>query len=300
MGYLLVFILLLTPKTLFAQEYFSINVDNDLFFLTDHYYSSGIFLQYGKQLKGNDSLAKKYVLWELAQEIYTPNDNFTADSKSFDYPYGGWSYFKLTFQREQTEQKQTQWGLQLGITGAASGAEWMQNNYHHYVLGIPESIWTDEVPEAFHLNFFTDSFNQWLYSDKVSLQSHIFTIIGTQKIAAGGAIGFSLGKQSVLNKGGNILLDSQNGNGLYFGLRMNFTAHDYMISGSLFNTKARFTVPVNRLRAKIEAGYAIHKNDWRISVMYNMQSPDNKTQPQEVHHYLNITLSSFLGSLIAK
>ena len=291
------FIFITTSKALSAQEYFSLNFDNDLYFIADRYYSSGIFLQYGKQIKPKKGAkeidVKKYLLWELGQELYTPKYRYTSDTNLFDYPYGGWSYLKLTFQKEHDPNKQTQLGVQLGVTGSASGAQWMQNNYHRLVLGLPELVWTDEVPQAFHVNFFTDSFKRWNLSHKVALQSHVFSTIGTQNIFAGGALGFALGEQTVLTKGGNVLIENQQGEGVYFGLRIQFIAHDYMLSGSLFNEKSRFTVPVNRIRAYIESGYAVHKNNWRFALMYFNRSPDNKIQPQKGHHYLNITISRF-------
>ena len=61
--------------SLHAQSrYFNLNVDNDLFFVTDYYYSSGIFLQYGRELKTEDEedVQRQFRLWELGQEIYTP------------------------------------------------------------------------------------------------------------------------------------------------------------------------------------------------------------------------------------
>tara|TARA_B110001469_G_C9641479_1_gene322701 strand:- start:409 stop:1308 length:900 start_codon:yes stop_codon:yes gene_type:complete len=297
-------IALIIPKSLVAQEYFSLNIDNDLYFMMDHYYSSGIFLQYGKQLRNtdslNDTLPKKYVLWELGQEIYTPSLRYTSNSAVYDYPYGGWTSLKLTFQKELSKNKQHQWGIQLGATGDASGAQWMQNTYHRLVLGLPELPWTDEVPQAFHLNVFADTFKRWYLHEQVAVQSHVFGTVGSQKISGGAALGFVLGKQTVLSKGGNVLIDQQQGDGLYFGVRLQYIAHDYMLSGSLFNDNAPFTLPVNPFRAMFEAGYAIRKNDWRFAFTYFTRSPDNKVQPQQGHHYLNITLSRFFDSKTTK
>jgi len=73
-----VFIFITTSKAVYAQEYFSLNIDNDLYFKLDRYYSSGIFLQYGKQLQPKEASSeidtKKFLLWELGQELYTPID----------------------------------------------------------------------------------------------------------------------------------------------------------------------------------------------------------------------------------
>jgi len=53
-------------------------------------------------------------------------------------------------------------------------------------------------------------------------------------------------------------------------------------------------------QATIEAGYAVHKNNWRLALIYFNRSPDNKTQPQKGYHYLNITISRFFDTVVSK
>jgi hypothetical protein len=76
-----------TTPLLAQSRYFNLNVDNDLFFITDYFYSSGIFLQYGKEIltEEKDSL-RKFRLFELGQEIYTPSDRYSIDPQEYDYP----------------------------------------------------------------------------------------------------------------------------------------------------------------------------------------------------------------------
>tara|TARA_B100000767_G_scaffold275578_1_gene313443 strand:+ start:25108 stop:26040 length:933 start_codon:yes stop_codon:yes gene_type:complete len=287
-----------TQSVSHAQKYFSLGVDNDLYFLGDKYYSSGIFLQYGKQLipkeKAEQEFPKSYLLWELGQEIYTPSNRLTTDTSGYDYPYGGWLYIKVSFQKGITSNKQWQWGVELGATGDASLAQWMQNTYHRLFLNLKELPWIDEVPQAFHLNIFADSFRRWQVGEYVALQSHLFSKLGTQRIFAGLALGLNFGKQIVLPIGGNVLLEKKKGSGVYFGGRIQYIAHDYMLSGSLFNDNGPFTLPLNRVRALVEFGYSFHKGPWRISTVFFNRSPDNKIQSQKSHRYLKISITRFL------
>ena len=69
-----------------AQSYIEISVDNDLYFKTDHYYSSGIFISYGKKKED------KIYYWTLAQHIYNPSLRYTNDISVMDYPYSGWLF----------------------------------------------------------------------------------------------------------------------------------------------------------------------------------------------------------------
>ena len=78
-----------------AQRYINLSVDNDLYFGTDWYYSSGIFISTGKlKIVENqeEGFPKTYLHWTLGQEIYTPSTRYTRDESYFDYPYGGWLY----------------------------------------------------------------------------------------------------------------------------------------------------------------------------------------------------------------
>ena len=80
-------------SSLTAQRYVGLNVDNDLYFGIDRYYSSGIFFEFGKLLKKpQDSLSKwGYVSrhWTIGQEINTPSFRYTASLSNMDYPYNG-------------------------------------------------------------------------------------------------------------------------------------------------------------------------------------------------------------------
>ena len=80
-----------------AQKYVGLNVDNDLYFKSDRYYTSGIFVEYGKlNKKSSDSLYKwNYISkhWSIGQEINTPSLGSTSLISRMDYPYNGWLYF---------------------------------------------------------------------------------------------------------------------------------------------------------------------------------------------------------------
>lgn len=287
-----------TQSISFAQKYFSLDVDNDLYFSSDKYYSSGIFLQYGKKLNPKEKVdqesSRSYLLLELGQEIYTPSDRYSTNNSDYDYSYGGWLYLKAAFQEEITSNNHWQWGVQFGATGDTSLAQWIQNTYHRLFLNLRELAWTDEAPQAFHMNAFVDSFRRWHFGEFVAFQTHLNSTLGTQRISAALALGFNLGNQIVLPNGGNVLLGKKKGSGIYLGGRIQYIAHDYMLSGSLFKDNNPLSLPVNRVRTLIEIGYSFHKGPWRISTVFFNRSPDNKAQNQKKHRYLKITLTRFL------
>jgi len=116
-----------------AQRYVNVHVDNDLYFGIDRYYSSGIFLSYGKILKPKkDSLTtdRQRVThqWTLGQEINTPSFRLTRDLSKMDYPYNGWLFLRFIEDRFKQPNFGVGWGIEVGTTGAnASFAAPLQN-----------------------------------------------------------------------------------------------------------------------------------------------------------------------------
>mgnify|MGYP001362015961 FL=1 len=90
------FIFVISNLTLAQSSYLNLDVENDLYFLTDEYYSSGIFIEVGKVVE-KDSI-KKFKIWELGQEIYTPSETDSKDFQNYDYPFGGWTFLKYILQ----------------------------------------------------------------------------------------------------------------------------------------------------------------------------------------------------------
>ena len=122
-----------------AQKYIGLNVDNDLYFKSDRYYTSGIFVEYGKLIKKSaDSLYKwNYISkhWTIGQEINTPSLGSTSLISRMDYPYNGWLY--LGYKQEFFQNPDFGYGLgfEIGTTGASESlAKFFQNTYHVNIL----------------------------------------------------------------------------------------------------------------------------------------------------------------------
>ena len=96
-------IFLISNLTIAQSSYLNLDVENDLYFLTDEYYSSGIFIETGKVVK-KDSI-KKFKIWELGQEIYTPSDTDSKDFENYNYPFGGWTFLRHVLQIEKKIKK---------------------------------------------------------------------------------------------------------------------------------------------------------------------------------------------------
>lgn len=283
-----------------GQKYARLSVDNDLYFLTDRYYSSGIFLSYGykkiKQIDELDSLDNStYVHWHLGQEVYTPARLQTRDLSKLDYPFGGWLFIEREVHKYLNKNTAYAWGIQIGTTGDESLAPWMQNFYHLNFLKLPRVTWEAAMPQEMHLNLNINMKKKFMLEEKFYFLSDFFSSLGTQKTTLGAQFGFFMGKTNRFSFMGNPLKSKgDNGLSFYIGSRQEYRFHDYMISGSLFNDNATFTLPSRKYRSSFEFGASLNNDKWEILALISNTSRDNEKQLFFRHTYLNISISKHL------
>lgn len=283
--------------SLFCQQYVNLSVDNDLYFETDWYYSSGIFISLGKLIKEDNQeevFPKKYVHWILGQEIYTPSRRYIRDIGKFDYPYGGWLFLERSF--EKYKSAFSVWGgsVKLGVTGQASLAPYFQNLYHDKVLGLPNVTWEQALPQRIHLNLNVIHKKRLPLIEHLALLYEFFGTLGTQRISYGGRIGLLYGTSKAVSFLGNPLEMKSKGYGIYAGTRQEYRPHDYMISGSLFDNDAPFVLDAIGYKNSLEVGFAYYTPKWRFLTLWNSISKDNRLQSGLRHYYLNISVGRFL------
>ena len=278
-----------------AQNYLGLNVDNDLYFGSDRYYSSGIFLEYGFHRKAkSDSIINKYFLskhWTLGQEIYTPSLHKTTDKKDMDYPYSGWLFLRYVEERYINSDFGFGWGVTFGISGAeASLAKKMQNTYHIVVLNLEELSWSFSIPQAFHINAQT-SFSSGINIRKnIKFVQHSYFEFGTFRIGAKTRFGFQWGNLQGLPFFGNRLEKIMRGLALFTGTVLEYKYHDYSLTGSLFKNNSPFDFEMKRFTNTLQAGIIIHQNPWRLHLLFNSISKNIDEQQYKRHPFLNITL----------
>ena len=288
--FILVIVSLHGIGSLYAQRYLNLSVDNDLFFGRDRYYSSGIFINSGKLNKNSDKLIN-YTHWTLGHEIYTPSLRYTKDVEYYDYPYGGWLFFQWAVERQLNLCNAWLWSIKVGVTGKASFAQLLQNLYHDKILGLPNMAWEKPVPQRFHVNL------NGLYKKRINIFSKaailadFFGNLGTQRTAIGSNIGILLGSSKVISFIHNPLEMQNVGFGFYIGSRFEYRFHDFMISGSLFDNEAPFTLDPIPYKYNALVGLAFYGKQLHFQMLFNRASLDNTTQKIKAHNYLNISLS---------
>ena len=293
---LLVLFLFATSAGVSAQKYVGLNVDNDLYFGIDRYYTSGIFIEFGGlQKQTSDSLSKIRIIshhWTLGQEINTPAIRVTQQLSQMDYPYNGWLFLGYKKEYYLRPNLGYGWGIQAGTTGAnTSLAKFLQNTYHVNVLGLPPLSWSRSIPQAFHLNGNASFFWGETLIGKVKWVNQNQLQAGTFRNSFKSRFGFQFGGLSGLPFFGNRLEIAQNGFSFFMGMQLEYNVHDYSLSGSLWRDTSPFNLVVEKWRNNYQAGIIYFRMPWRTQILLNNTSRYIETQKYKRHPFLKIILT---------
>ena len=292
-----IYLAVLFTNFLYSQNTINLDVDNDLYFAKDFYYSSGIFLTYSKFAKSKNEKAL-INHFTIGQEIYTPSSQFFIKDevypRKYDYPYSGWLFFKYKNQRALTDTSSLSLSGKLGITGSASLAKGMQNLYHRLALNLPDLLWNAQMPQEVHLNFLINYFKGFNVEENVNLETKLFSEVGTYQIKTGLDIGIMIGLLDSFHFFDNIMNMKQNKLSFYLGTRQEYYFHDFNIEGSLFNDNASLTMKSKKYRNIIQVGLLQRLNKFQILTTFNSMSQDNYKQRFQRHPYLKISITYLL------
>lgn len=290
-----------------AQQYAGLSIDNDLFFGKDYYYSSGVFLQYGKTVspyekpRAADKFFKdelenkqrKSIHWRLGQQIFNPIGRYDSISDHMDYPFSGYLFLERSEQTHKSDKEILSWGLQLGLSGPPSLSQPIQNTYHRVVLGLPPLSWVDQQAAGLHLGVF----GAWTKSvplfEKVQFTQQMKAALGTHQSFAQLRTGLQWGPLNPLVFFNPLISPSQKGWSAHIGARLSYHAQDYNLSGSLFNDRSPFTLSSNICRNSLEAGFALRIEQWQFMTIAKTRSRDTPTQRYERHQVLFLSAIHF-------
>ena len=283
---LIVGMVIINPS--YSQKQVNLDVDNDLYFDRDFYYSSGIFISYSsfKFIEGNSFIDNL----KLGQLIYTPSSRYETDPNKYDYPYSGYLFLESTRQLKISDYSSFTIGGNIGITGDASLAKGMQNLYHDIVLNLPNLEWKSQMPQEFQINLVANYLRGFNLQDNINLTTEFYSRLGTYQLMAGLNVGLLIGELKWFSLSNNIINQSNNLS-FYLGTSQEYYLHDYKLEGSLFNENAELTMLSNKYRNTIEVGLQKRFNKLQVLTTFNSMSKDTDLQRTLRHPYLKISLS---------
>ena len=285
----LTLLLCLLPNEAISQKQLNLDVDNDLYFDRDFYYSSGIFLTLITPYAKNDKSSLNKL--KIGQLIYTPSMRYESDPNKYDYPYSGYLYLEYQKQKKLTNSSNYSFGGQIGITGDASLARGMQNLYHDLVLNLPHLKWESQMPQELQLNFSASYFKGFNIKDNISITSELYSRLGTYQMMSGIEIGLFIGDLPWLGFSDNFIMNGDSKLSFFIGTKQEFFLHDFKLEGSLFNEKADLVMESNNYRNLFLFGFKKNFKDLQILTSYNSMSKDTNNQRTKRHPFLKISLT---------
>ena len=291
LSFLSVLFFLITTKVN-SQKQINLDVDNDLYFNRDFYYSSGIFLSYFKPVKDNVDDHNRLTLGQL---IYTPSMRYESNPEKYDYPYSGYLFLEYQKRKKMSSHSSYSLGGQIGITGNASLAKGMQNLYHDLVLNLPNLKWESQMPQELQFNLLASYFKGFKIKDNLNLTSELYSKLGTYQIMSGLEMGLYIGDLSWLGFSDNYILNTDSEFSLFIGTKLEYFIHDFKLEGSLLNDRAELVMESNDFRDIFTVGLKKRFNNIQVLTSYNSTSKDTKNQRTKRHPFLKISITYILN-----
>lgn len=265
--------------------------DNDFFFATDRYYSSGLFLKFRTQLpKTNSGVRKEQLSFSLSQEVYTPSQTQSTNSEIFDVPYAGFSGFTTTWS-SASKSDLIQTSLLLGIAGLNSGAGGFQRWYHR-ALGIRNSpLWVEEIANSLHLNLYFNYTKEWQivqgpFGVRFAFQPNF--ALGTKDIYVEPETILYIGKRNQTNASIAYNRIGTTNREIYVAMRFAYRRvfNNGLIEGNLLGDNSpRTKDPKNSLfRFGFDFYNRVKKNDYKIGIHFNSQ----ETPQSQSHKFVSL------------
>jgi len=163
-------IILTSGTTLFCQNRenvlsrsFSFAMDNDIYFVTDYYYTAGAKINYRRLVSENTKLFKLLTLnqsdssrliidYNFGSKIFNPRSIRFNDSKTTDRPYAGYSYAGFNLARFNSPTKGISASLELGVVGENTGLGQLQRWWHRQTHFLVPKGWDSQIANELIVN----------------------------------------------------------------------------------------------------------------------------------------------------
>jgi hypothetical protein len=165
---------------------FSFHLENDIFALTDRYYTHGVKLSWitpDRMSQNSDPIFHQAISLSFGQNIYTPYDIEREDLIEDDRPYAGISYFTLAVHRKKNQTMDT-FEFLVGIVGPSSLAKQIQRFVHSLYRGTRPQGWHHQLKDEIVFDLAYDKKWRIFRSDKAKkmeydLIGHVGGSLGT-------------------------------------------------------------------------------------------------------------------------
>jgi hypothetical protein len=284
----------LSNNSPFYRHQIELRHDNDFWVSTDHYYTTGTYIEYRNLITDKPSKdSKKQITIGLQHFFYTPTNLLSENVKDFDRPYAG--YLGLTAGNLYTNKSQViDFKFAIGVTGPISMAEDFQNLFHSGGgFGRPTS-WTSQIENSVHFNLYFNYVKEWMLVPKpfavyVALSPKV--ALGTTNIYVDQGFKFFFGRRNPLTQSMAYHQLGEVEKEFFFSVNFayRFVEHNALLEGNLVSDDSDFLVKANKelYLFGIEGYYRSKRNDFKIGYQYLTRETPNT----DLHIYFTVSLA---------
>ena len=267
--------------------------DNDFLLFTDWYYTTGSFITYRQLLNdAADGGDKSQLRFTLSQLYYTPSAIKSVRIEEFDRPYAGYASLS-TGLNYISSRRILDFRLELGVSGAISGAEGFQN-WFHSTNESSSASWIGQIEDAVHANLYVEYTRDWElipnpFGVHVGLKPSV--ALGSRDLYLQHETTFYFGKRARMQ---NSMAYRQLGDikpEFFFGIHFTYryVMYDALLEGSPISDNSIFTLnPINNLFFYGINGY-FRKKRMEYMVGYNYVS--RRAPTTQFHTWVTLSIS---------
>ncbi len=290
-----------------------LSYDNDVYFLTDRYYSSGANIAYSRFIQPDSKFYRRFrskrsdalkviTRFHYGHRIYTPNEIKERDVDNFDRPYAGWHYLKfqmLNFPARNTANRYT---VEFGLVGNRSGIgnfqEWWHNSFN---IEQPRG-WQFQISSEPVINLGYDRIKNWRLAKKIKLMTSSGVQLGNGQNKVDQEVMLRVGKfndlinSSIINsrvsgqmpKRGVYPKDGEEGF-VFCGINASYVLSDIFIEGSLFNNESPHTEDIHNLVFIRRWGFMY--SNYYVTFFFTFYRVGREVVGGRSHRFLNLNLA---------
>jgi lipid A 3-O-deacylase len=276
-------------KSSYSRE-ISMDVDNDIFFFIDYYYTAGQDINYRrlvnprhalyKRFHGKSDSAKVIVSYSAGFKIFTPQNLDSTDTKAMDRPYAGYIYTKFGITNFPKPSVSNRYEVETGIVGRNSRMGQLQRWVHNGLDFVVPAGWNSQIRNETVVNLYYTRYKQIELARRFDVVSQSAAQAGTGGNKLSQDFTFrALRFNSINNSSFNQSRLSWNEPDspahkeffFFFGAGVQYVITDIFIQGSIFKSrKSVFTVPIQHaiIRETFGMMFSSKSVTWNITIFH--------------------------------
>jgi len=305
----------LTTKSHRMDRELDFSYDNDSYFGSDQYYTSGMHATYSRHVNSQNWFYKKFrskkldsskliIRYSYGHKMFTPsNIKIRLDQISkIDRPYAGWHYTAFTIDNYPSPNSKNSYKITLGLVGEQSGI----GNFHqwwHHSFGIKQPRgWRSQISNEVILNLHYNRSHSFRIHEKIDVisESHVVFGNGANKIGQSALIRWGdpnpLNNTSIASsrlsstKPVFTKSDSQKDETfLFYGFDAQFVFSDVFIQGGILNDSSPITKGIEHMVYSQKFGFMY--SHYYTTLALTSYSISKEVVGGKIHRYISLQLA---------